>query len=514
CPNSDGKWTRKFQQKKGCRNSTRISTNVEIRQRCRNSTTIWTLAKFRWRNSFCRNSIEPNELTRAEAAELMITYQHFLVSKDGTPLTGLIQDHVVADYFSTILLYIQLVNEASLTLDRKSKLSMKSWSTKSNATNIDLMADTDVIIRHGHLLSGLIDLRTLNGYKNYKISIDEHQNQIVKQSMSNLFKQFPENNLQFLIQSGAKGSSVNAMQMSCLLGQQELEGKRPPMIPNGRTLPAFRPYEYSLRSGGFVDGSFLSEGLVVNYDLIVRYSDGSVIQFQYGEDVLAVKKMYLFKRTILYPFLIANQSTTLAFHFGGRGEMNVTLGVPRLRQLLMVASQKVKTPTMELPILHSSLALRVKQNVYNVVAKEKANRNDEKEYDDDDDNNNNNEENETDVEEAIQDNQDQNDQTNTSKITIKEDVIDDDDDDDDVDVDVPVLDISKEEINNDDEQQVPGNEEDNNDEPPSKKAKKINTKTTPMDNMTYNERFGNVCKHANYIHVIILLILIIIYGVV
>ncbi|CAF4368771.1 unnamed protein product, partial [Rotaria sordida] len=31
------------------------------------------------------------------------------------------------------------------------------------------------------------------------------QNQIVKQSMSNLFKQFPENNLQFLIQSGAKG---------------------------------------------------------------------------------------------------------------------------------------------------------------------------------------------------------------------------------------------------------------------------------------------------------------------
>jgi len=25
----------------------------------------------------------------------VITYQHFLVSKDGTPLTGLIQDHVV-----------------------------------------------------------------------------------------------------------------------------------------------------------------------------------------------------------------------------------------------------------------------------------------------------------------------------------------------------------------------------------------------------------------------------------
>ena len=40
---------------------------------------------------------------------------------------------------------------------------------------------------------------------NYKTSIDEFQNQIIKQCMSNLFKQFPDNNLQFLIQSGAKG---------------------------------------------------------------------------------------------------------------------------------------------------------------------------------------------------------------------------------------------------------------------------------------------------------------------
>jgi hypothetical protein len=40
---------------------------------------------------------------------------------------------------------------------------------------------------------------------NYKTSIDEYQNQIIKQCMSSLFKQFPDNNLQFLIQSGAKG---------------------------------------------------------------------------------------------------------------------------------------------------------------------------------------------------------------------------------------------------------------------------------------------------------------------
>jgi len=236
----------------------------------------------------------------------------------------------------------------------------------------------------------------------------------------------------------------------------------------------------------------------------------------------------------------------LAFHFAGRGEMNVTLGVPRLRELLMVGSINVKTPTMEVPILHSSSALRKakrlqrrwsrllfsqvittlniheklalklndQKRTYNIefhfdekygkkqlneilhsfeihfiprlcrsinkkrkelttsgllrsanirdkitindtndkdnqqetvekdddddddendehisgeanTAKEKDNRNDEKEYDDDDDDIG---ENQTDDEEAIQDNQDENDQPNISKITVKEDIIDDDDD--------------------------------------------------------------------------------------
>lgn len=51
---------------------------------------------------------------------------------------------------------------------------------------------------------------------------------------------FPSNNLQLMIQAGAKGSSVNAMQISCMLGQIELEGCRPPLTAAGRTLPSFR----------------------------------------------------------------------------------------------------------------------------------------------------------------------------------------------------------------------------------------------------------------------------------
>ena len=42
--------------------------------------------------------------------------------------------------------------------------------------------------------------------------------------------------------------------------------------------------------------------------------------------------------------------TLNTFHFAGRGEMNVTLGIPRLKELLMVASDKPKTPSMIIPL--------------------------------------------------------------------------------------------------------------------------------------------------------------------
>lgn len=61
-----------------------------------------------------------------------------------------------------------------------------------------------------------------------------------------------------MVQSGAKGSTVNTMQISCLLGQIELEGKRPPIMISGKGLPSFADYEFSPRAGGFVDGRFMT----------------------------------------------------------------------------------------------------------------------------------------------------------------------------------------------------------------------------------------------------------------
>ena len=54
--------------------------------------------------------------------------------------------------------------------------------------------------------------------------------------------------------------------------------------------------------------------------------------------------------------------TLNTFHFAGRGEMNVTLGIPRLREILMVASANIKTPTLSLPFL-KGVSQKDKDNV-------------------------------------------------------------------------------------------------------------------------------------------------------
>lgn len=129
-----------------------------------------------------------------------------------------------------------------------------------------------------------------------------------------------------------------------MLGQQELEGRRVPIMPSGRTLPSFLPYDPNPRSGGYISDRFLTglrpqdfffhcmagreglidtavktsrsgylqrclvkhlENLVVNYDSTVRDVDGSIVQFYYGEDGIdCVKNSYLNN----YQFILDNQN--------------------------------------------------------------------------------------------------------------------------------------------------------------------------------------------------------------
>ncbi|GIY88593.1 DNA-directed RNA polymerase I subunit RPA1 [Caerostris extrusa] len=167
---------------------------------------------------------------------------------------------------------------------------------------------------------------------------------------NSLTKKFPNNNLQLMVESGAKGSSVNAMQISYILGQIELEGRRMPLMLNGSTLPSFEPYDTSPQAGGFVAGRFLMglnpqeyffhcmagreglidtavktsrsgylqrclikhlEGLTVVADQTVRDSDGTVIQFQYGEDGMDPLKNQLLKPNSIH-LLAMNYKTAMS----------------------------------------------------------------------------------------------------------------------------------------------------------------------------------------------------------
>lgn len=178
------------------------------------------------------------------------------------------------------------------------------------------------ILRDDHLMAGLdAAMQSVFNKTTSKINNDVLP--------AHLIRPFPDNNMQTMTISGAKGSKVNASQISTLLGQQALEGRRVPTMVSGKTLPAFKPFDTSARAGGYVANRFLTgvrpqeyyfhcmagreglidtavktsrsgylqrclikhlEGVKVHYDHTVRDSDSSVLQFMYGEDAIDVTK--------------------------------------------------------------------------------------------------------------------------------------------------------------------------------------------------------------------------------
>ena len=61
-----------------------------------------------------------------------------------------------------------------------------------------------------------------------------------------LRRNFPDNHM---TNSGAKGSATNARKISVLLGQQELEERRVPVVVSGKTHSSFKPYEATSAAG-------------------------------------------------------------------------------------------------------------------------------------------------------------------------------------------------------------------------------------------------------------------------
>lgn len=127
------------------------------------------------------------------------------------------------------------------------------------------------------------------------------------------------------------------------MGQQELEGRRVPVMVSGKTLPAFKPFETKAMAGGYVASRFLTgvkpqefffhcmagreglidtavktsrsgylqrclikhlEGIRIHYDNTVRGSDSSIYQFRYGGDALDVTKQ---KHLTQFDFIARNE---------------------------------------------------------------------------------------------------------------------------------------------------------------------------------------------------------------
>lgn len=168
---------------------------------------------------------------------------------------------------------------------------------------------------------------------------------------SGLLKDFPHNNINSMVLTGAKGGKINRSQIVCLLGQQELEGMRVPRMPNGKTLPSFPAFDPNPRSSGYISDRFISglrpqdfyfhcmagreglidtavktarsgylqrclikqlESLIVNYDMTVRDNDGSIVQFLYGEDSIDVTEMLYLNK---FDFLEQNYAALLKKYY-------------------------------------------------------------------------------------------------------------------------------------------------------------------------------------------------------
>jgi DNA-directed RNA polymerase II subunit RPB1 len=137
-----------------------------------------------------------------------------------------------------------------------------------------------------------------------------------------------ENNIKKMILAGSKGNNINISQISGLVGQQNVEGKRVPFGFLKRSLPHFLKDDFGPESRGFVANSYYKgltpeefffhtmggrEGLIdtavktsktgymqrklvkaledimVQYDYSVRDARGNIVQFLYGEDGIAAE---------------------------------------------------------------------------------------------------------------------------------------------------------------------------------------------------------------------------------
>ena len=247
-------------------------------------------------------------------------------------------------------------------LDRRPAQSMTDMVSHFKLGKVpkkaDKVAKMDLKVRKAfrsaHLVGSAITIKEIDSV--LKGAANKINSDVEKASIDNLSYRYPENNLEMMIQLGAKGSRANLLNMTCALGQVELDGKRAPLMPSGRSLPCYKPYEYDVRAGAYIGSRYGAgglrpqeyffhcmagrdglidtscktassgylqrclikhlEGILVAYDRTVRDHDKSVVQFHYGEDGIDVAKTpYL--RPFQFDFIASNYDHYVRKYFNG-----------------------------------------------------------------------------------------------------------------------------------------------------------------------------------------------------
>jgi len=199
-----------------------------------------------------------------------------------------------------------------------------------------------------------------------------------------------------MIKSGSKGSLLNVAQMGCCVGQQSLWNSRINFGYKDRTLSFFKKEDLGPESRGFIKSSFFEglkpsefffgamtgrdslmdtalrtpksgylyrrlvsalQDLKAEYDGTVRDASDNIVQFVYGKDGKDVAKLHLKDDKIAPGEAVgvvtaqsfgeaSTQMVLNVFHHAGVAQMQITLGLPRLIEILDARKQP-STPIME-----------------------------------------------------------------------------------------------------------------------------------------------------------------------
>lgn len=196
---------------------------------------------------------------------------------------------------------------------------------RKNNEEYILEAKKDVIEMTKQVHLNIFENITRDIEKVYEAKITQRLSKTSDKISSETTNSLTENNnrVKYMVNSGSKGSSINIMQMMCLVDQQIVDGKRIPLGFSNRSLPHFLRYDNGIESKGYVVNSYLDgltptefffhaeggrEGLMdtavktaksgylqrklikmmedlrVEHDYTVRNSNNKVIQFVYGND--------------------------------------------------------------------------------------------------------------------------------------------------------------------------------------------------------------------------------------